>query len=324
MASHTRLIWRQGLLTCCVMMLGACVVPAQLPDDGYVNVPGGRVAFRVIGDVQDGIPMLVIHGGPGGNTCASAVTMAEIAKQRPVIVYDQLGSGFSERITDLETLAVVPRFVEEVAAIRNELGLDEVHLFGGSWGAAVAVEYLLTKQPAGVRSVTLVGPYVSTKQWLSDTQVLVAQLSQASQDAIRAAIDSSDFETPEFEAANAEYWSQFILRNPVADAVRTACTKTPTGDSGLYEYMWGPAEFFSNGTLKDFDRIDRLHELNLPVLFIIGEYDEARPDTVREYQRRIAGSELVILPDAGHASNSDQPVLFDNAVKRFLADVESR
>ena len=298
------------------LALVACGPPAGLPDDGFIDVTGGRIAFRVMGDGA-GVPLLVIHGGPGSSSCLYVSTLTGIAADRPVILYDQLGSGYSDRITDLETLAVVPRFVEEVTAIRNELGLEELHILGHSWGATVAVEYLLTAAPTGVLSVTLVGPLIGTERWLQDANDLVAQLSEESQSAIRSAVSSGDFATVEFETANEEFDSQFGARRPISREGLVACTLQPAGGSGLYEYMWGPSEFVSTGTLRDYDRIDRLHELSLPVLFIVGEYDEARPETVREFQELVSGSQVTVIPDAGHLSNWDQPEAFNASVSEF-------
>jgi len=311
-----------GVLT---LALVACGQPAGLPDDGFIDVTGGRIAFRVMGE-GDGVPLLVIHGGPGATSCFYVETLTGIAAERPVILYDQLGSGYSDRITDLETLAVVPRFAEEVAAIRNELGLEELHILGHSRGATVAVEYLLTADPTGVLSVILAGPLIGTERWLQDANELVGQLPEESQSAIRAAVSAGDFTTEEFWAANGEFMNKFGARRP-ADFSREgmfACSLQPGGDSGLYGYMWGPSEFVSTGTLRDYDRIDLLHELSLPVLFLVGEFDEARPETMREFQELVSGSQVVVIPDAAHASNWDQPEAFNAAVSEFLAGVEGR
>lgn len=92
----------------------------------------------------------------------------------------------------------------------------------------------------------------------------------------------------------------------------------------VYGYMWGPTEFTATGTLIDFDRTDRLHELEPPVMFIAGRYDEARPETMFEFQRLIPGSVVSIVEDAGHATMTDQPEQFNALVGEFLASVEAR
>lgn len=297
-----------------------------LPDDGFVRVPGGRVAFRVIGTGKS-IPVLVIHGGPGGVSCSYAGTMGGLAASRQVVMYDQLGSGSSDRMLDMQRDAVLSRFVDEVTAIRAKLGLTEVHLVGHSWGATVALEYLLTAKPAGVRSVSFVGPLLSTPLWIADAKALVAQLPAESQQAIHAAIASGKFDTPEFKAADRVFSSHFGRRHPISKerqlAEFGACMSTPRNfNKELYEYMWGPSEFVANGTLRDYDRLDRLKELKLPTLFLVGEFDEARPETMRKFQAQVPGSVLKVIPDAGHSVPVDQTKAFNDSLTEFMATAE--
>jgi proline iminopeptidase len=303
------------------MALAACDRATPLPDDGFVGVPGGRIAFRIVGD-GDGIPVLIIHGGPGARSCTYPATVAGVAATRPVVVYDQLDSGHSDRMADLERDAVLARFVSEVASLRSELGLREVHLVGHSWGAAVALEYLLTGDPAGVRSVTFMGPLLGTDRWLQDANALVALLPKEAQAAVRVAKETGDFTTPAFQAANAAFEARFLSRGPLNYRTLPECLASPAGSARLYEYMWGPSEFVSTGTLRDYDRIDRLAELELPTLFLVGEHDEARPETMREFQALVPGSIVKVIPGAAHMVNVDQPAAFNEALNAFLATVE--
>jgi proline iminopeptidase len=86
--------------------------------------------------------------------------------------------------------------------------------------------------------------------------------------------------------------------------------------------MWGPSEFVSTGTLRDYDRIHRLPELRLPVMFLVGEYDEARPNAVTTYQALVPGSVVEVIPGAGHAVNVDAAAEFNVALSRSLRSVE--
>jgi proline iminopeptidase len=301
----------------------ACSERSSLPDDGFINVPGGRIAFRVVGS-GDPTPVLWIHGGPGGTSCSAVANVDDIAAVRPVIFYDQLGSGYSDRIQDLEQFARLPRFVEEVDAIRSELNLDELHLVGHSWGTALALEYLLTAKPSGIKSAVFVGPFFGTKRWIADANQLLGELPVEAQEAVAAAVENGNFESDEFEAANDLFLSKFGKRTPDEQLSLEPCDKEPRGDSGLYRYMWGPSEFVSTGTLKDYNRIGRLSELNLPVLFVAGRFDEARPETVEYYQGLVSGSKVQILPDAGHSVYLDQTELFNKSLVDFFREVESR
>jgi proline iminopeptidase len=312
--------WRVLILVIAASSLVACAAPPPLPDDGFVDVPGGRVAFRVIGG-GEGVPVLMIHGGPGGTSCSYVNTVDGIASSRAVVVYDQLGSGNSDRMRDLARDAALPRFVKEVAALRQQLGLEEVHLVGQSWGATVALEYLLTANPTGVRSVTFVGPLISTPRWIEDANALVEQLPRETQEAIHEAMASGKYDTAEFEAANEVFEKNFGSRAPRRKL--PACESVPVPfNAPLYEYMWGPSEFVSTGTLRDYDRLERLNELKLPTLFVVGQYDEVTEATAREFQARVAGSIVRVIPDAGHAIQRDQTQAFNEVIAGFIKDAE--
>jgi proline iminopeptidase len=304
--------------------LTGCAHTDPLPDDGFVAVPGGRVAFRVTGKTG-GVPVLMIHGGPGGTGCSYPDTMLGVAASRPVVTYDQLGSGNSDRMLNLERDAVLSRFVAEVTAVRAKLGLQELHLVGHSWGAAVALEYLLTGDRTGVRSVTFVGPLLSTPRWIEDANSLVAMLPKDAQDAIAAAMITGRFDSPEFQAANDVFESKFLVRTPRPQRRLPLCESTPVRfNAELYEYMWGPSEFVATGTLRDYDRIDRLAEIRIPTLFLVGEHDEARPETMLEFQALVPGSVVKVIPDAAHVVNVDQSQAFNRAIDEFLSAVESQ
>src|SRR5580658_1043565 len=99
-------------------------------DEGYIDVPGGRVWYRSVG--EGGTPLLCLHGGPGF-THNYLEAMERLADRRQVIFYDQLGCGNAD-CPDDTSLWTVERFVAELAVVRAALGLRELHLLGSSWG----------------------------------------------------------------------------------------------------------------------------------------------------------------------------------------------
>ena len=133
--------------------LGSPPAEAAIPDPeiaGYVAVEGGRVWYRLNGSrhfAAGKMPLLVIHGGPGFSH-HYLLTLTDLADERPVILYDQLDSGNSDRPGDPKNWAV-ERFVDEVDHVRNALGLGRVVVLGSSWGGSVAASYA-TRRPPGV------------------------------------------------------------------------------------------------------------------------------------------------------------------------------
>jgi proline iminopeptidase len=90
-----------------------------------------------------------------------------------------------------------------------------------------------------------------------------------------------------------------------------------------YAYMWGPSEFKCTGVLKTFDRTKDLASLRLPVLFHNGEFDECRPETAREHAAMTPGAQLTVIPGAAHLTMIDAPAASNEAVRKFLARVET-
>ena len=110
--------------------------------EGYADFRGYRTWYSVAGELGSGAtPLLALHGGPG-STHHYFAPLEGLAPERPVILYDQIGCGGSDRPQDIEWSVDV--FREEVDTVRSELGLDRIHLLGTSWGGMLALEHVLS------------------------------------------------------------------------------------------------------------------------------------------------------------------------------------
>ncbi len=289
------------------------------PREGFLNVPGGPVWYRVSGG-GTGIPLLVLHGGPGGTSCGFSA-LAPLASEREIVVYDQLGSGRSGRPAD-RTLWRVERFVEELDAVRKQLGLKRVHLMGHSWGGSLAAAYVLSKGTEGVESLILASALLSTPDWLRDAAVLKKELPVEVQELMQRHEAAGTTNDPEYRRAEMEYTRRFVQRN--AGAVRSADCDDSAFNRVIYEQMWGPTEFHATGSLKSFDVTGRLGELRLPVLLMVGEFDEARPETAARYQKLIPGAKLKVIQGAAHSNLQDNPEATLRVLEEFLQGVEDK
>ncbi|MEK7728649.1 MAG: alpha/beta fold hydrolase [candidate division KSB1 bacterium] len=120
-----------ALLSCVIIagVLASCATKSLQPGEGFIDVNGGKVWYKIVGSGTK-TPLLLVHGGPG-STSYYLNPLAALADERPVIFYDQLGCGRSTRTNDT-ALWTIERSLEELAAVRQTLGLKEVHLFGHS------------------------------------------------------------------------------------------------------------------------------------------------------------------------------------------------
>jgi proline iminopeptidase len=285
--------------------------------EGYLNVDGGKVWYRVVGS-GDKTPMLLLHGGPGVPSYYLK-PMSALGSDRKIIFFDQLGCGKSDHITDT-TLMTVDHYVEEVANVVKQLGLKEFYLFGQSWGTMLGTEYYL-KHPEGIKAVILSSPAISIPMWLKDADSLISTLPDSIQHAIRDNEKTKNYSAPEYKKGVQVFYENFVARKLPWSADVDSCF-AQIGKQ--YEYMNGPSEFTIVGPLKTFERTDRLHEIKVPTLFITGEFDEAAPATVKYYQSLVPGAKLEIIPRAGHLTTQDEPEHSNKVVRDFLSDLEKK
>ena len=236
--------------------------------EGFVSVEGGRVWYRSVG--SGGIPLLLLHGGPGAGH-DYLEPLEALAADRQVVFYDQLGCGRSDR-PDNPALWRIERFVSEVAQVRRALGLSHIHLLGHSWGGWLAIEYLLG-QPAGVVSVVLASTSASMPEVVAEIQRLKAQLPHDVRDVMDRHEATGDFANPEYQAAVMEFYKRHLCRlDPWPDCLMRSVANLDGNQ--VYLTMNGPNEFTVVGNLKDWERRDRIHEIRVPTLVTVGAYDE--------------------------------------------------
>lgn len=277
------------------------------PDrEAMVAVPGGRVYVRVNGD-RGGprAPVVLIHGGPGG-THQSLLEALALADARAVILYDQLDSGRSDRPGDPANWRV-PRFVDELEAIRAALGIARWHVCGHSWGGTVALEYG-ARRPAALRGLALASPLVSTRSWIADADALRATLPADVRATLRACDTPAARPRAACDAATTRFYNAFNAREAPTPARLAAAEGGDSFNPRLYNAMWGPSEFAATGTLRDYDGEPLLARLDgARTLFVVGQYDEARPVTAAAFAARVPGAELAVIPGAAHAVFGDRP-----------------
>ncbi|MCL6574228.1 MAG: proline iminopeptidase-family hydrolase, partial [Bacillus sp. (in: Bacteria)] len=247
-------------------------------EEGYIEVTGGRVWYQLFNKNAGGTPVIILHGGPG-SSCYSLQGLKALGDARPVIFYDQLGCGKSDRPTD-NSLWRIERFVEELAQVRQALKLDAVHILGHSWGTTLAAAYCLTK-PVGVKSVIFSSSCLSAPLWEQDQRLNLEKLPIEIQETIIRSEEKGTTDSSEYKQATEEFNKQFVCRlDPYPEFLKQGSHyKNPE----IYMLMWGPSEFTVTGNLKEFDCTSELKEITCPTLYTCGRFDEATPETTQYY-----------------------------------------
>lgn len=292
-------------------------------EEGFVDSNGVLIYYTTVGR---GSPLLIVHGGPGASHDYFLPYLLPLARNHRLIFIDERGSGKSEKLEDPKGYTI-ESMVEDVEAVRQGLDLGKVTLLGHSYGGALAQAYAL-KYQSNLSHLILCSTWASTKEMNQVFVKMKAKMAPELRDRIDAQEKAGlfgrgkDFEKNRYTAdymiaAWGEGYFPYVYQgrpdpnyDPIANGVMSW---------DLYREMWGSdGEFVISGNLKSVEYLDRLPSIHVPTLFLVGDHDECDPSLSREMHAKIAGSKIVVLPQAGHMTFVDQPTLFNTSVLDFL------
>lgn len=280
-------------------------------EERFVPVPGGRVWTGIYGG-GDETPLLVLHGGPGTPSYYLSA-LARLGDDRPIVLFDQLGCGRSERPDDV-SLWSVDRAVAEVDAVRWQLGLTDIYVLGHSWGGYLALAY--TRAHAGrQRAMVLSSPLVSVAEWMEDAAELVSRLPPHRREMISKFEALGEFDNPAYLDATKDFYRRFFCNlEPWPPELLQTFDEMGTQP---YEAMWGPSEFTQTGSLRGADLAPSLGELKLPTLWLCGSSDEVAPPRLARFAK-LAGGVAHVFDGGTHCVHLEQPELYLDVVRDFL------
>lgn len=285
----------------------------------------GETWCRVVGE-GDRTPIVLLHGGPGYNS-EYLRRFENFAKTgRPVIRYDQIGSGRSVVNDEHYRPGVftVELFRRELSRLREELGLDEVILIGQSWGVMLALEHAIEGAP-GIRALVLMSGPASMEEWTAETLRLRAELPPDVRETLAREEAAGRVGSPAFKEAYAVWERTHVLRMDEPPPWEAEGLEIFERDMRVYDLTTGGAEFPTEGTtfeLADWDIRPLLGKVSAPTLLLSGRYDEATPAVMSTLLRGIAGSEWHILEESSHSCHTEEEALTMLLVADFLARTE--
>ena len=245
-------------------------------------------------DGPEGAPVVVLSHSLAANTSMWEAQMPVLTSQYRVVRYDTRGHGHTEAPSGDYTLELL---AYDLFGLLDGLQLQQVHYVGLSMGGMIGQTAALI-DPSRFLSLSLCDtssriPPDARDAW--NDRIKIAQ--QEGMDALVESTINRWFST-DFER---DYPDQ-------VDKVRDMVRGTPV------DGFCGCA-----AAIRELDLTDRLSSIALPTLLIVGEDDPGTPVSAHEIIRdRIAGSELVVIPNALHFSNVEQANVFNAALSNFL------
>ena len=298
----------------------------------YWDLPtGSRIGYTMLHakGKKKSTPVIYLHGGPGGPIWDQNIELlSQLAEDGfDIYLYDQIGGGFSDRLSDIEAYTA-DRHKRDLAAIVQKIGAEKVILIGQSWGAILATLFA-ADNPGKIEKIifTCPGPIEPRKRALAkiaapdSLQLRVPYFSnaQGNAQANNLRTRTIDFFATTFgvklasdeEADNfSTYLNSLTNKSLVCDT-----TKIPkvVGGSGYYSCLM---------TLNSLQNIPdprpKLHSAPYPVLVMKGQCDNQKWGFTNEYLEIFPKSQLVIIPNAGHSIGLEQPALYAKTILAFL------
>ncbi|WP_417269271.1 prolyl aminopeptidase [Celeribacter sp.] len=138
--------------------------PQIVPNDHMMlDVGDGHEIYVEECGNPDGIPVVVLHGGPGGG-CSPYMRRFFNPELYRVILFDQRGCGRSRPFASVEANTTW-HLIDDIETIRRHCGIDRWIVFGGSWGATLALAYAQT-HPDRALHLVLRGVFLATQDEL--------------------------------------------------------------------------------------------------------------------------------------------------------------
>jgi proline iminopeptidase len=262
----------------------------------------------------DGIPVIVIHGGPGGGSQPSYRRYFD-SNKFDIIQFDQRGCGQSTpyaELNDNNTQASV----SDLEMLRKHFGIDTWHVFGGSWGSTLALIYAQS-YPGRVQSLVLRGIFMCRKSELHwfyqdgashifpdafDSYRDHIPVSEQSNliDAYYSRLTSDDVE---IQRAAAREWTRWEMATSRLFPDPEYLEKAEDLDFAV-AFARIECHYFINAIfVEEAYILNHVAKIaNIPTVIVQGRYDVVCPaKSAWELHKALPNSNLIIVPDAGHS-----------------------
>jgi proline-specific peptidase len=272
-----------------------------------------------------GVPLVLIHGGPGGTHHGFHPWFGRAAEFARVIYYDQRGCGLSDYEPGPDGYSV-EQAVEDLEGLRRVLGVDTFVLVGFSYGGFLA-QYYTTRYPENVAGLVLVGasPGISADLGRSREQEFISDEERGKMREIR---DQLRALAPERGWSGAESMALLVYNNHVnGDWKRQHYYKpSPERMAQIALYEWVQDDIFNGRMSQSAGRVDltgAFDQSPVPTLILEGDWDLTwGPEKREALAENQPHARMITFERAGHSIFSEDPDRFFPALRDFVLGLE--
>ena len=288
-------------------------MPKPIPaprEEGFTTTTVAPLYWAKYGQ-KDAPRLLVLHGGPGADHCYLLPQMLHLGERYDLLFYDQRGGGRSK--TNTQTPITWRTHVEDLAAVADEFSLDPLSIVGYSWGAMLALLYVIAqrKNPhlLAPDRLALINPAPLTLEYRRQFEEEFTRRQQSPEiQKLREELAASRLKESDpaayrqrvFELGVAGYFS-----DPRKASDLTPFRVVARAQQSVWE------------SLGDFDLIRDLEGVKIPSIIVHGR-DDPIPLASSVEAARALGTDLVVLDACGHVPYVEQPEGLFAALDPFL------
>ena len=292
---------------------------------------GSRIAYTLLSarGLKKPFPIIYLQGGPGGFISERNIKMlAPLSEDGfDVFLYDQIGSGQSERLSDI-TEYTADRHKKDLEELIKKIGSEKVILIGQSWGAILATLFI-ADNPEKVEKVIFTGavPIQPMNEELLNKNAPDSLNLRKPPYSNREAIEKSKNIRINAITFWAKSFGKKLASDKEADDFQTylngELNKATVCDTSKALEAEGGGGFYAQVmTVQSFNKIQdtraKLKGSKVAILLMKGQCDNCPWGFVNEYLELFPNHQLKIVPDAGHSISVEQPELYLKIIREFL------
>ena len=205
--------------------------------------------------------------------------------------------------------------------MREQLGLERIHLLGTSWGGMLAQEHVLSGA-SGIVGLVLSSTLASLALWNEEQWKLRSQLPPDVIEVLDRHEEAGTYDDPEYKRAMEAYFDRHFYRGPKPRPELERMDAEKATD--VYRAMQGPNEWTTTGSLEGWDTRARLDEIDVPTLVVRGCHDMCTDKVAAELVSGIRGAREVVLEHSSHTPVLEETDRYLEVVSAFLRSAESR
>lgn len=299
--------------------------PIEPRRTGKLDVGQGHKLYWEESGRADGLPVIGLHGGPGGGAAPAMRRFFDPRRYR-ILIFDQRGCGRSTPFAST-TDNTTEHLIADIERLRAFFGVSRWVVFGGSWGATLALAYARA-HPDAVMAMVLRGVFACTSPELTwfykdganrlfpdSWAEFAGRLSASEQnDILKAYHTRLSVEDPVERRADALEWARWESALISLHAEPGTANPDPRRADALARME---THYFVNGGFLDYDGVlleDTAHLGAIPGTIVQGRYDMVTPpETAWKLHQVWPGSHLNLVQDAGHAAG--EPGTVDGLIR---------